>query len=367
MATTILSVRSLAEVEGSFRGRRILVTGHTGFTGGWLCLWLKSLGAEVTGLSLLPNTEPNLFTDADVKQGMTSIIGDIRDFSVVADAVRRTQPDVIFHLAAQPLVSRAFDDPLETFATNVLGTAHVMEAARSTPGVKALVCVTTDKVYKDQSWPWGYREVDTLGGKDPYSASKACTELVAATYYATLASRGNGLRIATARGGNIIGGGDWSENRIVPDFMRAMSAEKPLTIRNPDAVRPWQHVLALVHGYLMLADRLLHTDTDLSWNFGPRSDEAKSVGELLSALQSAWKELRIERVPGGFPETHFLHLDSTKAKRELGWLPGVDFNRTIEFTVDWYRCYIENGPQSTRAITLEQIDHYRKLAGRGAR
>jgi CDP-glucose 4,6-dehydratase len=242
-----------------------------------------------------------------------------------------------------------------------------MEAARLTPGVKAVVCITTDKVYKDQAWPWGYREVDALGGKDPYSASKACTEFVAATYYETLASRGNKLRIATARGGNIIGGGDWSDNRIVPDFMRAMLAGKPLTIRNPDAVRPWQHVLALVHGYLMLADRLLHTDMDLSWNFGPRSDEAKSVGELLTALQSAWKDLTIERVPGGFPETHFLHLDSTKAKRDLGWVPAFDFSGTVQFTVDWYRHYIQQGPKIARAITLQQINSYRELAGRGAR
>jgi CDP-glucose 4,6-dehydratase len=367
MGLTYISPRTLAEVEDAFRGRQVLVTGHTGFTGGWLCLWLKCLGANVTGLSLSPNTQPNLYTDANIENGIFSIIGDVRDYDVVSEALRIARPEVVFHLAAQPLVSEAFERPLETFATNIMGTAHVMEAARNSPDVKAVVCVTTDKVYKDKAWPWGYREVDTLGGKDPYSASKACTELIASTYYETLSLRGNKVRIATARGGNIIGGGDWSNNRIVPDFMRAMIGKSTLKIRNFEAVRPWQHVLALVHGYLMLADKLLISDADLSWNFGPRSDEAKSVSELLIGLQSAWKELQIEYVPGGFPETHFLHLDSTKAKRELGWLPGLDFAETVLFTVEWYRHYTEYGPNSALAITLEQIENYRQIVRRGPR
>lgn len=353
------SSQPLLPFEANLAARRLMVTGHTGFTGGWLSLWLKAIGAEVTGLALPPCTTPNLFSVASVAEGMNSVIGDIRDAATVKRAVAEAAPEVIFHLAAQPLVSRAFEDPLESFATNVLGTAHVLEAARTTPGVKAVVCITTDKVYADQAWHWGYREVDALGGKDPYSASKACTELVAASYRATLAARGNGVRIATARGGNIIGGGDWSDNRIVPDFVRATVASKGLTIRNPEAIRPWQHVLALVHGYMVLAHSLLTvSETDASWNFGPKSDEMKPVSALLDALQAQWKPIAIEVVPGAFPETHFLHLDSTKARRVLGWQPPIDFAGTVALTVDWYRRQAET-PDAARAITLEQIAGYR--------
>lgn len=358
------SPHTLAEVEAAYRGRRVFVTGHTGFTGGWLCLWLKALGAEVTGLALPPATTPSLFSDADVPADIVSVIGDIRDYGQTVAAMRRADPEIVFHLAAQPLVSRSFEDPLETFATNVMGTASVLEAARQVPGVKSVVCITTDKVYADQAWPWGYREVDPIGGKDPYSASKACTELVAASYRATLAARGNGVRIATARGGNIVGGGDWSDNRIVPDFVRAMMAGHALTIRSPAAVRPWQHVLALVHGYLILGQRLTLGETDPSWNFGPRSDEAKPVADLLAALQAAWKPLPIEIVPGAFPETHFLHLDSTKAHRMLGWAPGVDFAGTVSLTVEWYRRYAEGGAGVVRATTLDQIAAYRGAVAR---
>lgn len=353
------SPQPLFPFEKTLAGRRLLITGHTGFTGGWLSLWLKLIGAEVAGLALAPNTSPNLFSAASVADGLDSMIGDIRDAATVKEAVARAAPEVIFHLAAQPLVSRAFEDPLESFATNVLGTAHVLEAARNTPGVKAVVCITTDKVYADQAWPWGYREIDALGGKDPYSASKACTELVAASYRATLAARGNGVRIATARGGNIIGGGDWSDNRIVPDFVRAVTSGNGLTIRNPEAVRPWQHVLALVHGYMVLAHNLMTVpETDASWNFGPRTDEMKPVSALLEALQANWTQIPIDVTPGAFPETHFLHLDSTKARRSLGWRPPIDFAGTVALTTDWYRRQAQD-PGATRAITLEQIAGYR--------
>ncbi len=243
----------LLDFEVPLQGKRVLVTGHTGFTGGWLVSWLKLIGCDVAGLALAPATEPSLFAAADIADGIASTLGDIRDFAIVRSAVERHRPSVIIHLAAQPLVSKSFADPIETFATNALGTAHVLEAARLTPDVKAVVCITTDKVYRDQDWVRGYREQDPLGGKDPYSASKACAELVAASYRATLAERGNGVLIANARGGNIIGGGDWSADRIVPDFVRAVTARQPINLRNPAAVRPWQHVMALVHGYLVLA------------------------------------------------------------------------------------------------------------------
>jgi CDP-glucose 4,6-dehydratase len=352
------------EFEKTLAGRRILVTGHTGFTGGWLSLWLTQIGAKVTGLSLAPMTTPNLFESAKVGAGLTSIIGDIRDAALVNKVVEESQSEVIIHLAAQPLVSLSFDDPLGTYATNVMGTAHVLEAARNVSSVKAVVCITTDKVYADQAWPWGYREVDPLGGKDPYSASKACAELLTASYRATLATRGNGVAIATARGGNIIGGGDWSANRIVPDFVRAVVAGEPLTLRNPEAVRPWQHVMALVHGYLVLAHNLLTRPTamDAAFNLGPLDDEAMPVSALVDAFQRNWSPVPIHYTPGQFPETGYLYLDSTKARRSLGWKPPLDFEKTVSLTVDWYRRYYEN-PAHAQAITLEQITAYRAALG----
>lgn len=355
---------TLLAFEQTFVGRRVLVTGHTGFTGGWLSLWLGQIGAKVTGLALMPVTTPNLFEVAGVGTGLTSITGDIRDASLVQRVVQDCQPEIIIHLAAQPLVSLSFEDPLGTFATNVMGTAHVLEAARTVGSVKAVVCITTDKVYADENCLWGYREIDPLGGKDPYSASKACAELLAASYRATLATRGNGVAIATARGGNIIGGGDWSANRIVPDFVRSVVAGKPLTLRNPEAVRPWQHVMALVHGYLVLAHNLVTRSTvvDAAWNLGPSGDEAKPVSALVEAFQRHWSPVPVHYTPGQFPETGYLYLDSTKARRALGWHPPLDFEKTIALTVEWYRRCHEN-PTSAQAVTLEQIAVYRAALG----
>lgn len=349
--------------ERSLAGQSVLVTGHTGFTGGWLSLWLEAIGAKVTGMALEPITTPSLFEAAKIESCLTSRIADINDRDNVAAIMAEAKPKVVFHLAAQPLVSRSFEDPLESFATNVLGTANVLEAARTTPGVEAVVCITTDKVYADQNWPWGYREVDALGGKDPYSASKACAELVAASYRATLSSRGNSVKIATARGGNIIGGGDWSDNRIVPDYVRAVVTDETLTLRNPSAVRPWQHVLALVHGYITLADSLLSdaSPSDIAWNFGPLSNDALPVSALIEALQRHWTPAKIAYADGAFPETSFLHLDSTKARRQLGWTPPLDFEGTIQFTTQWFSRYYDN-PSAAREITLDQIDAYRRAA-----
>lgn len=351
---------SLLDFELVLRGARVFVTGHTGFTGGWLVSWLKRIGCDVAGLALAPATEPNLFVAANVADGISSIIGDIRDFATVRDAIARHRPQVIIHLAAQPLVSKSFADPIETFATNALGTAHVLEAARRAPDVKCVVCITTDKVYRDQDWVWGYREQDPLGGKDPYSASKACAELVAASYRATLAERGNGVLIANARGGNIIGGGDWSADRIVPDFVRAVTARQPISLRNPIAVRPWQHVMALVHGYLVLAARLLSGDRSAAdnWNFGPSDDAARTVGNLVEQLSIVWTRPEIVYATGSFPETRFLHLDSTKARSFLGWAPPLTFADTVELTAGWYRDFTSNLAEATQ-ITVHQIEHYR--------
>jgi CDP-glucose 4,6-dehydratase len=349
------------DFELALRGKRIFVTGHTGFTGGWLVSWLKRIGCDVAGLALAPSTEPNLFAAANISEDIVSTIGDIRDFATVRTAVERHRPSVIIHLAAQPLVSKSFVDPVETFATNALGTAHVLEAARLVPDVKAVVCITTDKVYRDQDWVWGYREQDPLGGKDPYSASKACAELVAASYRATLAERGNGVLIANARGGNIIGGGDWSDDRIVPDFVRAVTVRQPINLRSPGAVRPWQHVMALVHGYLVLAARLLSGDRSAAdnWNFGPGDEAARTVGDLVEQLSTVWTRPQITYAPGSFPETRFLHLDSTKARALLGWAPPLSFADTVELTAGWYRDYAAS-PKEARQITDTQIEQYRE-------
>jgi CDP-glucose 4,6-dehydratase len=349
------------DFELALRGQRIFVTGHTGFTGCWLASWLKRIGSDVAGLALEPATEPSLFVVANIAGSMTSTIGDIRDLATVKDAIARFSPSVIIHLAAQPLVSKSFADPVETFATNALGTAHVLEAARLTPDVRAVVCITTDKVYRDQDWVWGYREQDPLGGKDPYSASKACAELVAASYRATLAERGNSVLIANARGGNIIGGGDWSSDRIVPDFVRAVTARRPLSLRNPGAVRPWQHVMALVHGYLVLAARLLDGDRTAAdnWNFGPNDEAARTVGDLVEQLSTAWTRPELAQAPGSFPETRFLHLDSTKARALLGWTPPLTFAESVEWTASWYRDFAAN-PNAAAQITALQIDRYRE-------
>jgi CDP-glucose 4,6-dehydratase len=348
---------SLLDFEAPLKGERIFVTGHTGFTGGWLVSWLKHIGCDVAGLAHAPVTAPNLFAAADIANGIASEIGDIRDFATVRTAIERHRPSAVIHLAAQPLVSKSFADPLETFATNALGTAHVLEAARLTPGVRAVVCITTDKVYRDQDWVWGYREQDPLGGKDPYSASKACAELVAASYRATLAERGNSVLIANARGGNIIGGGDWSADRIVPDFVRALTTHQPINLRSPGAVRPWQHVMALVHGYLVLAARLLGGDRAAAdnWNFGPGDEAARTVGDLVEQLSTVWARPEITYAAGSFPETRFLHLDSTKARTLLGWTPPLSFADTVELTANWYREFAA-GPEQAGQITLRQIE-----------
>jgi CDP-glucose 4,6-dehydratase len=341
--------------------QRVLVTGHTGFTGGWLALWLRAIGCEVTGLALPPDTEPNLFSCARIGDQLNSRLGDIRDFATVKQAMEAARPAVVFHLAAQPLVSRGFADPLETFATNVIGTAHVLEAARLQPGVRAVVCVTTDKVYADDAPQNGHREGDQLGGRDPYAASKAAAELVAACYRDTMAGRGNKVLIATARGGNIIGGGDWSRDRIVPDFVRAAVAGAPLTLRNPDAVRPWQHVLALVHGYLVLAGRLIGGDAACAqaWNFGPREGDAVPVQELVDRLGKAWRQPEIDHAKGSFPETHFLHLDSSKARGQLGWQPALDFADAVALTAEWYSEFHAR-PSGAGELTAAQINRYRQ-------
>lgn len=348
------------DFEERLNGRKCLVTGHTGFTGGWLSLWLKKLGAEVSGFALKPETDPNLFNAAGIESLVDGALIDLRDAGAVRRFVEAQRPEVIFHLAAQPIVSRGFDDPLESFHVNALGTANLLEAARLTEGVKAVVCITTDKVYHEQAWPWAYRESDQLGGKDPYSASKSAAEIIARSYQETLAARSNGVRIATARGGNIIGGGDWAHNRIVPDFVRAQHTGDTLHLRRPGAVRPWQHVLGLCHGYLTLASALVGDDGGGyvgAWNFGPSDDEAYTVADLVDALNASWPRVETLLEPGGFPEAGFLRVDSSKARSELGWRPPLRFQDTARLTAEWYRDHAAGEP--ARSLTEAQIDAYR--------
>jgi len=351
------------DFEGPLKGRKVFVTGHTGFTGGWACLWLRAIGAEVAGFALAPETQPNLFTEAGIAEEVTSTFGDICDYEALHEAMQRFEPDLVLHLAAQPLVRRSYREPVSTFQVNAQGTAHVLEAARSIGGVRGVVCVTTDKVYRNNEWPWPYRENDPLGGKDPYSASKAAAEMIIQSYAASYPfADGKGPAIATARGGNIVGGGDWSEDRLIPDFVRSVVSGASLTLRYPDATRPWQHVLALVHGYLQLMSRLLGPDAAdfaRAWNLGPQDPKQYSVREVLESISGEWRRPELNFMENPLPEAGALALDSSLARNLLGWKPAWDTDRVIRETAAWYRRYYE-APGNAKAITLAQIAAWRE-------
>lgn len=337
-------------------GKRVFLTGHTGFKGAWLCLLLSQLGAEVFGLALEPESEDGLFVSAAVKDIVHHTIGDIRDLDVVRKAINVARPDIVIHLAAQPLVRRSYQEPVETYATNVMGTVHLLECVRSVSTVRAVVIVTSDKCYENHEWPWSYREADQLGGRDPYSNSKGCAELVTAAYRDSFFHTEASARIATVRAGNVIGGGDWSTDRLVPDAMRAFISKQPLRIRNPSSIRPWQHVLDPLVGYLVLAERLVIEGRRFEggWNFGPQMDGEVSVGALADALVRQWGEgSRWEKDDSQQPhEANYLKLDCSKARNLLGWRPLIDFESALRFTVDWYRAY-QRG-EDMRQISLEQ-------------
>jgi len=349
--------------EHVLAGKKVLVTGHTGFTGGWACLWLKSLDARVTGFSLPPATTPSLFNSLQLADDIPTTYGDICDYASLLAAVESAAPDLILHLAAQPLVRHSYRQPVETFAVNAQGTAHVLEAARSVKSVRGVVCITTDKVYKNHEWPWPYRENDALGGKDPYSASKAAAEMVIASYAASYPwSEGQGPAIAIARGGNIIGGGDWSEDRLIPDFVRAAIDGTRLTLRYPDAIRPWQHVLALVHGYLILLAGLISDEPARfarAWNFGPQDHKQYSVRNVLELMCGHWQRPQLEYMQNPLPEAGTLALDSSLARNLLDWLPIWDTERAVKETAVWYRDYYA-APRRAREITLNQINAWRE-------
>jgi len=353
------SVEDLGVSRTFWKGRRVFLTGHTGFKGGWLALILERLGAEVTGYALDPEGERSFFVDARVGRRVDSIIGDVRDLAALEAAITRARPEVVLHLAAQSLVLTSYERPLDTFSTNVIGTANVLEVARATPSVRAALVVTSDKVYRNREWPWGYRENDELGGHDPYSSSKACAELVTASYRDSFLS-GRNVAVASARAGNVIGGGDWSANRIVPDFVRATMASRPLGVRNAGSTRPWQHVLEPLEGYLLLAERLVEDRARFqgAWNFGPTPEAVQSVGRLADDLVKAWGDGASwsgERVDQPH-EAGLLTLDASRARRELAWAPRLGYERGVEWTVSWYRALARGADAD--ATTKAQIDEY---------
>lgn len=349
--------------EESLVGKRIFITGHTGFTGGWASLWLQTIGADISGYSLAPDTTPSLFDGLNLSDASFSTIGDICDYEKLHAAIQSFQPDLILHLAAQPLVRKSYREPVMTFLINAQGTAHVLEAARQVKSVKGVLCITTDKVYKNNEWPWPYRENDPLGGKDPYSASKAAAEMIIQSYAASYPwTDGQGPAISTARGGNIIGGGDWSEDRLIPDFVRAVVNGGALTLRYPDATRPWQHVLALVHGYLViLAELISHNPAKVAkaWNLGPNDAKQYSVRDVLELMSQSWTRPNLDYMTQPLPEAQALALDSSLARNELNWGPVWDTERVIHETAAWYRDYY-SAPERAREITLKQINAWRE-------
>lgn len=356
------------EVNPSFwKGKRVLLTGHTGFKGSWLSLWLQSMGAQVVGYALAPPTKPSLFEVAQVEKDMTSIIGDIRDLEHLRRVFVEHQPEIVIHMAAQPLVRYSYIEPVETYSTNVMGTVNLLEAVRGTKSVKAVVNVTTDKCYENREWAWGYRENEAMGGYDPYSSSKGCAELVTAayrnSYFHPDKYKEHGVAIASGRAGNVIGGGDWADDRLIPDIMRAISAGKPVNIRNPHAIRPWQHVLEPLAGYLVLAQKLYKESATYAegWNFGPNDEDAKPVQWIVEKLTQSWGEGASWVVDAGeHPhEAHYLKLDCSKAKSRLDWHPRWNLEEALVAIVEWQRAYRDG--KVIKSVTLEQIQQYVKV------
>ncbi|HEX8979460.1 MAG TPA: CDP-glucose 4,6-dehydratase [Parasulfuritortus sp.] len=347
-------------------GRRVLMTGHTGFKGGWLSLWLQSMGAELVGFSLQPPTNPSLFEVAEVGKGMTSLIGDIRDLSHLRAVFAEYRPEIVIHMAAQPLVRYSYSEPVETYSTNVMGTVNILEAVRTTDSVRAVVNVTSDKCYENREWIWGYRENEPMGGYDPYSSSKGCAELVTAAYrrsYFSSTHHGEqGVALASVRAGNVIGGGDWAEDRLIPDILRAIEQGKPVNIRNPHAIRPWQHVLEPLAGYLMLAEKLYEEAAayDEGWNFGANDEDAKPVQWIVEKLTQSWGEGASWALDGGqHPhEAHYLKLDCSKSKSRLGWQPRWNLEQALKAIIEWHQAYLRGSDM--RELTLRQISEYRR-------
>tara|TARA_B110000008_G_C16938418_1_gene551503 strand:+ start:553 stop:1641 length:1089 start_codon:yes stop_codon:yes gene_type:complete len=352
--------------------KKVFITGHTGFKGSWLTLWLQHIGAEVTGYALPPPTQPSLFKVAQVEQGMTSIIGDIRDGVLLTNAIQKAEPDIVIHLAAQPLVRQSYVDPVMTYSTNILGTVQLLESVRQTPSVRAVVNVTTDKCYENKEWVWGYRENEPMGGLDPYSSSKGCSELVTASYrssfFNTVRDGEHQVALATARAGNVVGGGDWANDRLIPDVLRAINSGQSVKIRNPNATRPWQHVLDPLNGYLVLAEKL-YTEGQAfaeAFNFGPAQEDVKSVQWVVEQIIKSWGEGATWHLDKGTHphEAHYLKLDCSKARLMLGWHPHWNLTQALQAIVAWHKVHSDSAYQSSskamRTLCLQQIKEYSK-------
>ena len=344
----------------SWKGRKVLVTGHTGFKGGWLSLWLHRLGAEVTGFALPAPSEPSFFEQTRLAEMVHHVEGDVRDLTAVETVIGETQPEMVFHLAAQPLVRYSYDAPVETFATNVMGTVHLLEACRKAESVRGVVCVTSDKCYENREWLWPYREADPMGGHDPYSSSKGAAELVISAYRRSFFQ--SGARIASVRAGNVIGGGDWATDRLVPDVIRALLAGQSPQIRNPASIRPWQHVLEALSGYLMIGQRLLdgHDSSACAWNFGPSDDDTQPVGWVVERMLEQWPgNIRWEQPGGTEPhEAVLLKLDSSKARTELGWRPRLRLQEALAKVIEWHGAVAAG--EDAREISLRQLEQYER-------
>jgi len=346
-----------------WKNKNVLLTGHTGFKGSWLSLWLQRLGANLTGLALAPPTTPSLFETGKVADGMNSCIGDIRDRAFVEKVFSDSNPEIVIHMAAQPLVLYSYDNPVETYETNVMGTVHVLESCRQGKSVRAAIMVTSDKCYENKEWLWGYRENEAMGGHDPYSNSKGCSELVASAYRQSyFGGDKSKVRLATARAGNVIGGGDWAADRLIPDFMKSIMDNKPVVIRSPRSIRPWQHVLEPLCGYLSLAEELYNNKGfDEGWNFGPYESDAKEVEWIVKRIAERWGEgaewrLDDKQHPH---EANYLKLDCTKSRTKLDWQPRLDLSTTLDWIVSWYQHY--QNKSDMHEVTVQEIARFEKL------
>lgn len=355
---------SKGKVNSAFwKGKKVFLTGHTGFKGSWLSLWLQNIGALVKGYSLDVNTQPSLFIEANIAKEMNSEIGDIRDLGCLTKSMTDFNPEILIHMAAQPLVRLSYKEPVETYSTNVIGTVNVLEAARKCKDLKAIVCVTTDKCYENKEWEWGYRENEPMGGHDPYSSSKGCAELVISAYRRSFFNSKETASLASARAGNVIGGGDWSEDRLIPDILRAFEKSKPVVIRNPLSTRPWQHVLEPLSGYLVLAQELYLKGDEFAegWNFGPKDEDCKSVNWILDEMVNNWGigaswVLDKNNNPH---EAGFLKLDCSKAQQKLKWEANWNLKYTINSIVNWYKIWISGGDIKDQC--LQEIESYNSI------
>lgn len=356
------------EVNPDFwQGKRVFLTGHTGFKGGWLSLWLQAMGAEVHGYALSPPTQTNLFAVAEVELGMaSSVIADIREANKLKRAMQAAKPEIIFHLAAQPLVRYSYVQPAETYEVNVMGTVHLLDSVRKTPGVRAVVNVTTDKCYQNREWVWGYRENEAMGGSDPYSSSKGCSELVTSAYRQSFLAASE-IALASARAGNVIGGGDWASDRLIPDFLRALDAGATLKIRSPQSTRPWQHVLEPLSGYLTLAERLYTEGMSFAegWNFGPTDEDARPVRWIVERMAEMREDVSWECDETPQPhEANYLKLDSSKAHLRLGWQPRWRLQTALQKTLTWHEAW--RTKKDMRAVSLAQMTEY-QITGRAGK